>query len=229
MPMRYANSDDVLNILGMTGAAAPDAATLEALVRVENGLAANLDSKIGMSFGTAPTPETRSFSPYGVQVSWIGSYWYPLHAFDPYAVGIAAYPDTNTLIFDVPVRSIASIETGGSWDGSTWTGGVVTAADDFMLVYPDDGAYWGVKHLAGAWSGVVRVTGIWNDQPNGGAVPDDVRQAMNLLTADHWRFERADINGVLGPNNQPVRARNPWAHETVLEVISKYRVYELAV
>ncbi|MDQ3540841.1 MAG: hypothetical protein M3440_09150 [Chloroflexota bacterium] len=67
MPMRYANEADVLRQLSLDPANADDGAAIEEAVRIENGICANLDSRMGRSFGV-PTVETVRINGVGQSV-----------------------------------------------------------------------------------------------------------------------------------------------------------------
>ena len=199
MPMRYANQTDVLAQLEM----GDDDARLDRLVRLENGLADTFDQKIGRSFGVAPEAETRL---------------------------IGQAQTGPRLILPVAIRSVTTVETNGSWDGASWADSTVVDAADYRLALREGGddRWWAIDSLAGAWPAIVRITGVWDDQPQA-TVPDDVREALTFITCDEWRTRNASPAGEIGPEGLVIPVRNPWRFEAVQAAIERHRLVRLVV
>lgn len=173
---------------------------LDALNTALSGL---LDEAMGRGFGTAATAETRE---------------------------VTLASASPRLISSTGIRTVTAIETGGEWDGTTWQDGDLAATTDYRLTLLDhSGLYWGIDHLAGSWSGTVRVTGTWGDQPEA-LVPDDVVEAANVLVATAYKRDEAGANGdQIGPDMMPVTPRNGWKDERVMRAIDRHRVVRLVV
>lgn len=199
MPMRYADQDDVLAELEIDSG---ETATVDRVVTVENALADLFDAEIGTSFGTTATAETRE---------------------------VIVERASPRLIASVGIRAVTGIETGGTWDGATWVDSDAVDAADYRLTHRDhDGLYWAIDHLAGRWSGVVRVTATWADQ-SVLAVPDDVQQAMTFLTIRRWRRLTSSPGEVVGPDGFQVVTPDGWKDATVQRAIANHRIVRMVV
>jgi hypothetical protein len=205
--MRYADEAAVFAQLKLDPVAEGDAAAIARVVALEEGLALTLDEKLGTSFGVAPVAETRTVAapPSRGLYEWTSS------------------SDASRLILTTPVRSITGIETGGSWNGTAWINGATMTVDQYRLTHRDRyGLYYAIESVFGSWNGVVRITGVWADQPTA-AVPADVREAMTFVTAETYRMQHASPADEIGPDGLAVRPRNPWAYEQVKGVVSRYQ------
>lgn len=198
MPMRYADLTTVTRHLAIRVTDTDAIARVEAL---ENGLAAALDGKMGRSFGTAPTPETRTVTALGGDV----------------------------LVLPVGVTGVSAVAYGGTWDGAAWTDEDTLTTADYRLVYVDhDGFAHGIAGLTYLWDGAVRITGTWADQPQA-AVPDDLREAMNVLTVREYRRLHMSPSEQIGPDGQVVPAPGGWSDPLVKAAIDRYSVVRVIV
>ena len=224
--MRYANEADVLAQLRMNASDDPEA--VERVIRLENGLADTFDHKIGRSFGTAATAETRTIHVGPVAGDWFLFGWPVASWYTPF-LGTTSHH----LVLDVPIRSVTSITTGGTWDGSAWDDTTALTADDYLLANETEQGSYAIDHLSGTWGGLVHITGIWGDQAITAAtvddVPDDVREAMTFLTIHEYHQESASQAGLIGPDGMAVPARNPWGFERVKSAIDRWRLVEVLV
>ena len=165
-------------------------------------LSRGLDEQCGRTFGggTVP-PETRETDAYR----------------------------TELLVLPWGAVSIASIATGGSWDGSTFTGQTALAAADWRPWNVDrEGRIWAVKRLNGWWDGQYRITGVWADNP-GGTVPNDVVTLVTYLVENHDLLFRTSAAGLEGPDENGIRPLNPWSLQISKLLIAKYRVPRMVV
>lgn len=212
--MRYANEDDVLALLDLT----TESDEYDALVRLENGLADVFDHKVGTTFGTEPVAEMRTIGIQPIVATWTphGVTWH------------RDWTDSHRLILDIPLRSVTSIVTDGTWNGTTWDDGTTLTADEYRLTNATNQGYYAIDLTAGTWSGVVRITGIWADQV-ALDVPDDVRQAMTFLTVNEWHTDHASPAGFIGPDGLTITPRNPWAFEKVKAAIDRHSVVQVLV
>lgn len=141
----------------------------------------------------------------------------------------------DTLVLNVPARTITSITTGGTVSGSTMTGGTVTLAADLVnrIVSSDGLIYaisrggddpWPVYHeyLTTRYRTPVLVTGDFADSDNDANVPADVEYAANVLIAELYKQENASPAGFTGPDGATMPIRDPWKMSQVKQVIDKY-------
>ncbi len=213
--MRYADESTVLAELSLSTENDSDTAAVARVRSLELGLCLAFDEKTGRSFGAAPVAETRtiavgsftSSAPFGALplIDWS----------QPWR--------TPRIVLSTPARSVASIVEGGEWDGAAWQDGETLAVSDYMLTNRAKDGYYAINRLSGSWSGHVRVTGIWGDQPIPD-VPVDVREAMNFITTETYRMQQASPADEIGPDNMMVRPRNPWRYEQVVEAINRHRI-----
>lgn len=201
--MRYADRTTVLAQLKLDPNNAVDAAAIERVERLENGIAAALDHKTGREFDLAPVAEARVVTGSG---------------------------DSPRLVLHAGVRSVDAIEIGGEWDGLAWTGGDALDPADYLLALVDhDGIAWAIDRLdAVGWPQRVRVTAVWGDQSIEG-VPDDIREAATFLTIDEYRLRTASPVGEVGPNGLTVRLRDPWKDTIVATAIARHTVPKVLV
>lgn len=205
MPMRYATEATVLAALKIDALKLKDeAAALAATERVtslENGLAEALDGMIGRSFGEAPVAVTRTI----------------------------AGGNSPILVIHDGIRSVVQIETGGTWDGATWTDADTVDAKDYALWSMDpDGVAYSIRSYGADWEGSVRVTGIFGDQPVE-AVPADIREAMTTLTVKEYRRVTSSPMDAVGPDGQVISTPSGWNDPTVKAAIDRYRLIRLVV
>lgn len=214
MPMRYANEDDVLALLQMDDSADE----YDSVVRLENGLCDVVDHTIGTSFGTTPTAETRT-----VYIATTTTY--PTLGF-PYDYSYAYASWSPRLVLSVPLRSLTSIVTGGTWDGSAWDDGVTLETSDYLLTNRTEQGYYGIDRIGGSWGGIIHVTGVWGDQTTL-TVPDDLAQALTELTVKEWHRRHASPAGEIGPGDLIITPGNPWNLEYIKATLDKYTVVEV--
>lgn len=236
MPMRYANVSDVNRILFRSeGTVDPSSEDTEQLVRIENGIADMLDGMVGRTFGAGTSdPVTRSVmyrSGQGWQ-TYLG-YWYPLWLspfIGDYGPGYTPQgADARTIILGTRIREVTGIETGGTWNGSGWDDGETLGSDAYMTVFDTDRGAWGIRHESGEWSGIIRITGYWDDGPVE-SVPDDVREFVTAAVADQWRILHASpVTETLGPDTASVSTRNVWRSPQALALKDRYKVRYLVV
>ena len=197
--MRYANATDVLTQLQIE---ASDTATVEAVERVEAGLADAFDHKVDRTWGTAAVAETRE---------------------------VTLPSATPRLITTTGIRDLTSIETGGTWDGAAWLDGTTVDSADYRLTLLDHtGLYWAIDHLAGSWSGTVRVTATWGDQPEL-SVPADVSAAVTFLTIRQYRRLTSSPQELVGPDGFQVPTPHAWDDPLVKTAIERHRVVRILV
>ena len=198
MPMRYANPETVLAQLEITN---PDQLVLDRLEGLENGLCDVFDQRIGHGFGEVPVAQTRTIRTHR----------------NP----------SCTLVLLTPMRSIDAIAINGTWNGTVWDDETMLDAADYLPAIPagDESVYWGIERLNGTWpiGSRVRVTGIWDDQPQTD-IPDDLREAVTFVLVDEWRARNASPAGEIGPEGLVVQVRNPWRWDLVTRTIAKYQV-----
>lgn len=207
MVMRYADEVAVLAQLKLSVTDPDDAAAITRARNLEEGLCLTLDEKLGASFGVAPVAETRTIEASSARglYEWTSS------------------SDASRLILTTPVRSITGIVTGGSWNGTAWINGAALTTDQYRLTHLDRyGLYYAIESVFGSWSGVVRVTGVWGDQPTA-VVPADVREAMTFIVAETYRMQHASPADEIGPDGMAVKPRNPWSYEQPKAVVSRYQ------
>lgn len=195
MPMRYAHQGDVLRQLKIKD---DDAAAIERVTRLENGLADVFDAKVGRTFVTEPVlPETRDMRGMG----------------------------SDLLVLPVGARGVAAVAVGGTWDGLLWVDETALDPADWTPWGRDaQGKALGLQRLDGdVWWGPVRVTALWGDQDTEG-VPADVVAAMTFVTVDQYRIEQASPAGELGPEGMIVPVRNPWRYTLVAGAIERHKV-----
>jgi hypothetical protein len=220
MAMRYADEATVLAELSLNDENPDDATAITRVRSLELGLCETFDEKIGRSFGTAPVAETRTVA--------VGQAWGT-----PSFGGMPLADYSNTfrsprLVLSTPLRTLVSIETGGSWDGTAWVDGETLATSAYLLTNKARDGYHGIDRLNGTWSGLVRITGIWGDQPTAD-VPVDVREAMHFIVTETYRQQQASPADELGPDNMVVRPRNPWRYEQVVQAINRHRIVQVLV
>lgn len=214
--MRYANEADVLHHLNLDSGNPEHADRIERVTRLENGLCDAFDEKVGRSFGTAPVAETRTVS--------VGSL-----VWSPTVTTMLGLDRSPRLVAHTGIRSLVSVEVDGSWDGAAWIDGETLTADDYRLVLTGrDGLSWAIDRIGGSWSGVVRVTAVWDDQVTDG-VPDDVREALTFITVDEYRVRTSSPAGEIGPDGMTVPTRNPWKYESVKAAIERHRLVQVIV
>lgn len=217
MPMRYATETDVLALTDIETSMDADSEYAQ-IVRLENALCEVFDHKVGTSFGTSPVAEMRTI--------WIGNTAAPY--FWPITYHGWALTASTRLILDVPLRSLTGIETGGTWNGTGWDDGTALTADDYRLTNETNQGFYAIDLVAGAWSGVVRITGIWADQATL-TVPDDVAQALTEITVKEWHRRHMSPAGQIGPEGLAILPGNPWNLDYVKTVIDRYTVVEVLV
>ena len=198
--MRYANPDDVLRHLELS--APGDDVQIAEVERVENALADVFDDAIGRTFGIAAVAETRE----------------------------TVLPQaTSRLIAATGIRTVTAIETGGTWDGSAWQDGDTVPATDYRLTLLDhSGLYWGIDRLNGGWSGTVRVTATWGDQPEV-LVPDDVSAALTFLTVRQMRRLTSSPQELVGPDGFAIPTPHGWDDPLVKKAIDRHTVKRLVL
>lgn len=216
MPMRYANEADVLAQLRLT----PASDEYERLVRLENGLCDVFDHKTGTSFGTAPVAETRTVLDRSTG-PW---HWFGI----PPRYMLGTVDTHNRLILSTPLRSLTGIETGGTWDGAAWVDGTALTADEYRLTNATEQGSYAIDLMAGVWGGVVRITGIWGDQVTA-SVPDDVREAVNILLVKQARRANSSESDVMGPDGMPVPTPHGWSDPLVKSAIDRHTVVQVLV
>lgn len=198
MEMIYADRDDVLAQLKLDLENPDHAAQIARVERLENGLSAAFDEKVGTSFGLPPEPETRT-----------------------------VYGDGGHLLKLEPrARSIESVAIGGAWDGTSWADETVLELGDWLNVEQVDRGVpmvIAIEAVDGVWVGPVRITATWDDQPID-EVPDDVREALTFITVDEYRMRNASPAGEIGPDGLVIPVRNPWRYELVKAAIRRHRV-----
>ena len=181
--------------------AGDDTAAVARVEALENGLADALDGLIGRAFGTAPVAEARTIDALTGEV----------------------------LVLPTGVISVSGVEVDGEWDGAAWTDGTALTADEYRLAYVDrDGYAHGIRGLVSDWSGPVRVTAVWADQDTE-AVPDDLREAMNVLVVREYRRLHMSPQEQIGPDGVMVPAPTGWTDRAVQAVIDRYRVRRVIV
>lgn len=139
----------------------------------------------------------------------------------------------DRLVLPKPLRSITSVTTGGTWNGTSYTGGTLlttaavrlgptgTRGEGYVLDRAD-GGFWPLNEP-------VVIVGTWADTDSDSDVPDDVTYAVNYLVAMQWRDEHASPEGVTGPDGFQLTVRDGWMHTMVRDTIRKYRVSRVAV
>lgn len=128
MPMRYANEADVLRQLSLDQANPDDWAAIEEAVRIENGVCAILDSRMGRSFGV-PTVETVRINGVGQSVLLLP---YPMREVQSVAVdGVALASDAWEPWFILRGEGATAIRLT-SWQSMHWYGDIV------IIGVPDD-------------------------------------------------------------------------------------------
>jgi hypothetical protein len=106
-------------------------------------------------------------------------------------------PGFAVLVLDVPVKSVAAVEAGGTWDGAAWTGAEAVAADGWRYWQVDKlGRALGLLRLGGVWPAPVRVTGTWADDLGEG-VPAPVVSAVTDAVVKETRRRAAAPGGTL--------------------------------
>lgn len=174
-------------------------ARLDALNETVSAL---LDDAMGRMFGVAAVPETREVEAH----------------------------DAARIVTTTGIREVEAIAVGGDWDGTAWQDGEIVATTDYRLTLLDhSGLYWGIDALTGAWSGTVRITATWGDQPEA-SVPPEVAEAASVLVATAYKRDEAGASGdLIGPDGMPVIPRNGWNDERVKRAIAKHAVVRLVV
>lgn len=113
MPMRYANEADVLRQLSLDPENPDDEAAIEEAIRIENGICANLDSRMGRSFGV-PTVET-------VRINGVGQ---------------------AILLLPFPMREVTSVAVDGvALDAAAWEPWFVVRSEGATAIRADAEAY----------------------------------------------------------------------------------------
>lgn len=208
---------DLTAVRAIVGLADDDTAATARLEALNAALTAIFESKVGRTWSDdAPTARTVAVpARFGAQ---------------PY--GASPYPFAVLPLPQPGIRSLVSLKTGPTWDGSAWTGGTDVDLAGVVPIWPTlrgdylglqigttwpwtTGTWWG-----GCWTGTVLVEAIWADQLQ--TVPDEVVEALNFLVAEEFKQERASPESLIGPDGLSVRTRNPWNFERVKAVIDKY-------
>lgn len=105
---------------------------------------------------------------------------------------------SDLLLLPAPVRTVASVVEGGTWDGAAWDDAVTLDADDYRVVFgnTDDG-WLALRRLSGLfWAGPVRVTGTW-EPDEGAGIPVLVEQACTAaLVREYRRMAQAPGGGI---------------------------------
>ena len=172
-----------------------DTAAMTRAMTVENGLASTFDGMTGRTFGVAPVAETRTIRAGRGQV----------------------------LILASGIRSVARVETGGTWDGTTWRDSDVIAPQDYRLILTRDGVSYG---MTGQWEGELRITGIWGDQ-SAEAVPADVREALTIATVKEYRRLSSSPQEMVGPDGMVVPTPSGLSDPQFKTAVERYRLDEV--
>jgi len=215
--MRYADRAAVLAELSLQSDNPDDALAIQRVEGIEEGLCDTFDAKVGRSFNEVALPETRTVT--------VGAPYRPVTNSYP-LMDAAGWPRSPRLVLAVPLRSLVGIEEGGRWDGGAWVDGRTLTTDEYLLTYKAKDGYYGIDRLGGSWPEMVRVTGMWADQPVSD-LPADVREAMTFLTAETYRQQQASPADELGPDNMVVRPRNPWRYEQVVMAIKRHKIVKV--
>lgn len=220
MAMRYADEDAVLAQLSLDAGNPDHAASIARVEDIEEGLCLAMDDRLGTSFGAAPVAEERSvMATLAVVPAWMTIYY---DALSP-----SGSPSPR-LVLHVPLRSVTSIATGGTWNGTGWDDGETLAAADYRLVNETSQGYYAIDLVTGTWSGVVRITGIWGDQVTAG-VPADIREALTLLTIRDYLRLNATPNDVVGPDGSIVTLPTAWTDPKVQAAIRRNQLVRILV
>lgn len=186
-------------VLAQLKVPATDTERIAQVVDLENGLADLFDDKVGRSFGGSATPESRE---------------------------VAAMP-SPVLVIGNGIRSITSIEEGGTWEGASgWANGDVLTPGDWRVWAQENGVIYAIERFVNDWSGVVRITGVWADQ-TGGSIPYDVREALTTLTVKEYRRRTSSPSDQVGPDGMAVPTPSGWSDPTVNAAIEHHIVARL--
>lgn len=142
----------------------------------------------------------------------------------------------SSLLLPIPARSITGISVLGTWDGTTYLGGVaLTAADwvadpidkygNILALRLGSALGWGIGDRFGQPLTPIQITGTWTDETGEATVPDDLTEAANYIITERYKQAQASPAGFTGPNGEIIPLRNPFSDPMVQRVIAKYRVY----
>jgi len=200
--VNYADEAVVFSELEIDPTSADDAPRREKVAQLNEQLSRTFDEKTGRTFGggvIAPTVRE---------------------------VGVNGY---DTLVLPWAAMSITSISTGGTWDGSGWTGETVLPLSAWRPWQQDDaGRIWALKRIGGTWDGSYRISAVWADNP-GGVVPEDVISLVTNLVVNHDLLYRTSPSGMEGPDENGIRPLNPWSLETTKAIVRKYLLPRMVV
>jgi hypothetical protein len=201
----YADIDAVKRMLQAESGTTWTADNEARLNAIDAAVSLLLEEKTGRTFGTGSTPET--ITVYGL-------------GFD-------------RLTLPKPLRSITSVTTGGTWNGSAYASGTLLTTTQYRrgplgmrgeayVLDRADGSFWPLNEP-------VVIVGTWADTDSDGDVPDDVTYAVNYLVAERFKVENAGPAGLIGPDGYVQPIRDAWKDPMVAATIRKYRARVVAV
>lgn len=165
---------------------------------------------------------------------------------------VNAYADP-ILVLPAPVSSVTAVTVGGTWNGSTFTGGTALTASDWRLVDQDAlGKYRAIQRVTNVWFApwwgatdwwtvpfwqwpagqpVVLVTAVWADTEILANVPIDVTRALTMLVIGEYRRETYNARESEQPFDplDQTPAPNPWNLAAVKDAIARYTLKAIAV
>ena len=141
--------------------------------------------------------------------------------------------DSNVLILPVPARTITSVTTSTTYDGSAYTGGVVMDTDEYEpWTVDENGLIWAIRLLSGGWWGgtdwsnrsvvPVIVEGDFTDSDDDNLIPADIQYVADVLISRTYQRENASPNGFVGFDGQVQMPNDPWKDAIVVETLNRY-------
>lgn len=193
--MRYAHQPDVLTHLKVKE---EDVETIERLVRLEHGLAAQFDHATGRRFGeTTVAPQLRIVQGFATDLLMLPA---GIARVDEVEISDPHYLTSSTRVLDA----------------SEWLLWGSDADGNALALLRTDGQWWTGLQIA--------VTGLWADQDVEGLVPDDVREAMTTLVVKEYRRRTSSPTDQIGPDGLVVPAPSGWNDPMVKTTIAHHRV-----
>lgn len=130
---------------------------------------------------------------------------------------------TRRLYLDLGAREVSAITETPDWIDGVWSGGTALTTDSYRLTARvANGAYRVIERMDAVWSGVVLVSGVWEDTYT--AVPADIDYAVNFVAAEVFKAQQATPHGLMGTEGALVPIRKALQVDEIKRILTFYRV-----